>query len=114
MATLAKKIIFKPKFWKVYLKFFTFFFFKYLFFLQTAIENTLRAYLSRLSDVAGSLITCGPVLNWLELDNRGHRLIVTDDSDINTPAVAAAYVVKRYTAQASDEISFEVSITTHT
>lgn len=69
----------------------------------------LGEYVARLSEVAGSLITCGPVLNWLELDNRGHRLIVTDDSDINTPAVAAAYVVKRYIAQAQDEISFEVS-----
>ncbi|MPC68087.1 Rho GTPase-activating protein 32 [Portunus trituberculatus] len=74
-----------------------------------AVAGLLGEYVARLSEVAGSLITCGPVLNWLELDNRGHRLIVTDDSDINTPAVAAAYVVKRYMAQASDEISFEVS-----
>ena len=36
------------------------------------------------------------------------RLIITDDSDINTPAVAAAYAVKRYNKQAQDEISFEV------
>lgn len=75
---------------------------------EAAVAGLLGEYVARLSEVAGSLITCGPVLNWLELDNRGHRLIVTDDSDINTPAVAAAYVVKRYTAQASDEISFEV------
>lgn len=80
-----------------------------MFLLQAAVAGLLGEYVARLSEVAGSLITCGPVLNWLELDNRGHRLIVTDDSDINTPAVAAAYVVKRYTAQASDEISFEVS-----
>lgn len=77
---------------------------------QAAVAGLLGEYVARLSEVAGSLITCGPVLNWLELDNRGHRLIVTDDSDINTPAVAAAYVVKRYIAQASDEISFEVSV----
>ncbi|XP_063841860.1 GTPase-activating protein CdGAPr-like isoform X4 [Scylla paramamosain] len=75
---------------------------------KAAVAGLLGEYVARLSEVAGSLITCGPVLNWLELDNRGHRLIVTDDSDINTPAVAAAYVVKRYMAQASDEISFEV------
>ena len=37
------------------------------------------------------------------------RLIITDDSDINTPAVAAAYAVKKYSKQAQDEISFEVS-----
>ena len=77
--------------------------------LQGVIQQLATAYLHQLSAIAGSLITCGPVLGWLELDNRGHRLIVTDDSDINTPAVAAAYVVKRYVAQASDEISFEVS-----
>lgn len=36
--------------------------------------------------------------------------MVTDDDNcpINTPAVAAAYVIKKYTAIASDEISFEV------
>ena len=44
----------------------------------------------------------------VEVDNRGNRLIITDDSDINTPAVAAAYAVKRYSKQAQDEISFEV------
>ncbi|KAK4291092.1 hypothetical protein Pmani_036057 [Petrolisthes manimaculis] len=80
---------------------------------QAAVAGLLGEYVARLSEVAGSLITCGPVLNWLELDNRGHRLIVTDDSDINTPAVAAAYVVKRYIAQASDEISFEAGLTVH-
>lgn len=77
--------------------------------LQGVIQQLASTYLYQLSAIAGPLITCGPVLGWLELDNRGHRLIVTDDSDINTPAVAAAYVVKRYVAQASDEISFEVS-----
>ena len=66
--------------------------------------------MARFSALAGDGgITCGTVLNWLELDNRGNRLIVTDDStDINTPAVAAAYATKRYAKQASDEISFEV------
>lgn len=34
--------------------------------------------------------------------------MLTEDSAINVPAVAAAHVIKRYTAQASDEISFEV------
>ena len=114
----------------------------------------LSSYLSRFSSLAGPLVTCGPVLSWLEVDqlvlsilitshiyiiyiltnvtnnmspviylretqiqihlscvqvdNRGNRLIVTDDSDINTPAVAAAYAIKRYSKQAQDEISFEV------
>ena len=44
----------------------------------------------------------------VELTGSYCRLIITDDSDINTPAVAAAYAVKRYNKQAQDEISFEV------
>ncbi|GFU57820.1 hypothetical protein NPIL_202621 [Nephila pilipes] len=71
------------------------------------IRNLLSEYLERFSQLAGSLINCGPVLNWFELDNRGNRLIVTDEA-INTPAVAAAYVVVPYCAQATDEISFDV------
>ena len=71
----------------------------------------MTEYLDRFSQIAGNLINCGPVLNWLELDNRGRRLLVPDGDNcpINTPAVAAAYSVKRYTAQAGDEISFEAS-----
>lgn len=72
------------------------------------VRSLLADYLERFSQLAGNLINCGPVLNWLELDNRGNRLIVADEAAINTPAVAAAYVVKRYSAQANDEISFEV------
>jgi len=48
-------------------------------------------------------------LTMLQMDNRGNRLIVTDDSAINTPAVAAAHAIRRYSAKALDEISFEVS-----
>nr|CAD7426050.1 unnamed protein product [Timema monikensis] len=77
---------------------------------EEAIRCLLSKYLTRFSEIAESLINCGPVLNWLELDNRGRRLLVPDGDNcpINTPAVAAAYSVKRYTAQAGDEISFEV------
>ena len=42
------------------------------------------------------------------MDNRGNHLIAVDDSAINTPAIAAGHVTKRYTAQARDEITFEV------
>lgn len=31
-----------------------------------------------------------------------------DDTGINTPAIAAAHAIKRYSAQATDEISLEV------
>ncbi|KAG8177293.1 hypothetical protein JTE90_023610 [Oedothorax gibbosus] len=75
---------------------------------EDALHTMLTQYLERFSQLAGSLINCGPVLNWLELDNRGNRLIVTDEAAINTPAVAAAYVIKRYASQANDEISLEV------
>ena len=54
----------------------------------------MSTYLERFSSLAGPVITCGPVLNWFELDNRGHRLIVSEDGAINRPAVAAAYAVK--------------------
>lgn len=75
-------------------------------------EKVLSAYVARLSTIAGDLINCGPVLSWLELDNRGRRLLVTegDSCPINTPAVAAAYSIKKYTAIAADEISFDVSL----
>lgn len=43
------------------------------------------------------------------MDNRGNRLLAVDDSGINTPAIAAAHAVKRYNAQAADEISLQVS-----
>ncbi|XP_061189339.1 uncharacterized protein LOC133197362 isoform X2 [Saccostrea echinata] len=71
-------------------------------------ELFLQSYLKRFSDIAGSMINCGSVLNWFEIDNRGNRLLVVDDSGINTPAIAAAHAVKRYTSQAIDEISLEV------
>ena len=81
-------------------------------YLQESIRRLLTEYLGRFSQISGNLINCGPVLNWLELDNRGRRLLVPDGDNcpINTPAVAAAYAVKRYTAQAGDEISFEVCV----
>ena len=91
-----------------------FYFFFSLFVFQEPVRTLLSGYLDRFSCLAGPVITCGPVLNWLELDNRGHRLIITDDCAINTPAVAAAYAVKRYAKQAPDEISFEVSHTGYT
>ncbi|KAK2191607.1 hypothetical protein NP493_50g04042 [Ridgeia piscesae] len=72
------------------------------------LRKTMAVYLHRFSAIAGSMINCGPILSWLEMDNRGNRLIVTDDSAINTPAVAAAHAIRRYSAKALDEISFEV------
>ncbi|KAG7322115.1 hypothetical protein KOW79_014973 [Hemibagrus wyckioides] len=72
------------------------------------LSQMLTAYLSRLSTIADNKINCGPALTWMEIDNKGNRLLVHDESSINVPAVAAAHVIKRYIAQAADELSFEV------
>ncbi|XP_021254149.1 rho GTPase-activating protein 32-like [Numida meleagris] len=53
-------------------------------------------------------ISCGPELAWTETANQGKPLVVDDESAINIPALAAAHVIKGYTAQAPDELSFEV------
>ncbi|KAG2470181.1 rho GTPase-activating protein 32 isoform X1 [Polypterus senegalus] len=68
----------------------------------------LMAYLSRLSAIADNKINCGPALTWMEIDNKGNHLLVHEESSINVPAIAAAHVIKRYIAQAGDELSFEV------
>ncbi|KAJ7304162.1 hypothetical protein JRQ81_011692 [Phrynocephalus forsythii] len=68
----------------------------------------LSQYLEKLSTIVDSNINCGPVLTWMEIDNHGNRLLVNEEASINVPAIAAAHVIKRYTAQASDELSFEV------
>uniref|UniRef100_A0A182MTY1 GTPase-activating protein CdGAPr n=1 Tax=Anopheles culicifacies TaxID=139723 RepID=A0A182MTY1_9DIPT len=75
------------------------------------LEKLVGAYLARLSMIASDAMTCGPVLTWLQIDNKGRRLPVADEQTmrcINTPAVGAAYGVRRYVAQACDEISIEV------
>ncbi|XP_073513542.1 rho GTPase-activating protein 32 isoform X6 [Phyllobates terribilis] len=72
------------------------------------VTQMLMAYLSRLSAIAGNKINCGPALTWMEIDNKGNHLLVHEESSINVPAIAAAHVIKRYNAQAADELSFEV------
>lgn len=76
-----------------------------------SVSQMLLAYLSRLSAIADNKINCGPALTWMEVDNKGNHLLVHEESSINVPAIAAAHVIKRYTAQASDELSFEVTVT---
>ncbi|XP_068622140.1 GTPase-activating protein CdGAPr [Battus philenor] len=83
--------------------------------LQTCCDDSryhqlIGDYVHHLSIIADDSINCGPVLNWLQMDNKGHKLLVAneDSSSINTPAVAAAYSVRKYVSQARDEISFEV------
>ncbi|XP_060718283.1 rho GTPase-activating protein 33 isoform X1 [Tachysurus vachellii] len=68
----------------------------------------LSEYLNRLTVIVDSKLNCGPVLTWMEIDNHGNRFLLKEEASLNVPAIAAAHVVKRYTAQASDEISIEV------
>ncbi|XP_063632696.1 GTPase-activating protein CdGAPr-like [Cydia splendana] len=77
---------------------------------ETEYRSLIADYMHHLSIIADDSINCGPVLNWLQMDNKGHKLLVAneDSSSINTPAVAAAYSVRKYVSQARDEISFEV------
>ena len=44
-----------------------------------------------------------------QIDNKGNHLLVAEEASINVPAIAAAHVTKRYTAQATDELTFEVT-----
>uniref|UniRef100_UPI00358E3990 rho GTPase-activating protein 32-like n=1 Tax=Myxine glutinosa TaxID=7769 RepID=UPI00358E3990 len=71
-------------------------------------QELLSGYLTRLSAIADNKINCAPVLTWLEIDNKGNRLLVNEESSINVPAIGAAHVIKRYAAQAPDELSLEV------
>ncbi|XP_017771123.1 PREDICTED: GTPase-activating protein CdGAPr isoform X2 [Nicrophorus vespilloides] len=73
-------------------------------------ETTLSVFLNRFCEIADNSVNCGPVLNWLQMDNKGHRLLVPSEESrsINTPAVAAAYSVRRYVSQARDELNLEV------
>ncbi|NWZ24120.1 RHG32 protein, partial [Asarcornis scutulata] len=49
-----------------------------------------------------------PLCSLFQLDNKGNHLLIHEESPINIPAIAAAHVIKRYIAQAGDELSFEV------
>lgn len=77
--------------------------------LNRGISKSKSKANSSQGSVAVRLINCGPVLNWLELDNRGNRLIpYCELSEVNTPAIGAAHVVSLYDAQAKDELQLEV------
>ncbi|KAF7490288.1 GTPase-activating protein CdGAPr [Sarcoptes scabiei] len=70
--------------------------------------NEIETYLARISSILGSSLTCGPILHWFEMDNHGNRLI-NEESDINTPAIAAAYVVKKHDKNnVETEINLEI------
>lgn len=59
-----------------------------------------------LANLPESYVTCP--FRSLQIDNKGNHLLVSEEASINVPAIAAAHVTKRYTAQATDELTFEV------
>ncbi|KAI4454735.1 cdc42 gtpase-activating protein [Holotrichia oblita] len=65
------------------------------------LQMALKLYLEKLCCIVNNSLNCGPVLNWLQMDNKGHRLLVPSEESrsINTPAVAAAYSIRRYVSQ---------------
>jgi len=77
------------------------------------IQDTLRLYLTSLTHLANeNRISCAPILHWFECDNHGRNIPVPHAlggvADINIPAIAAASVIRRYTAQDDDELDLEV------
>lgn len=62
------------------------------------LENVVAEYLMRFSAIASDSVTCGPILTWFQLDNKGHRLPLAEPDtmkSINTPAVGAAYGIRK-------------------
>lgn len=63
------------------------------------IEQIVSLYLAQFSRIASDSLTCGPILTWFQLDNKGRRLPLADMDtmkSINTPAVGAAYGIRKY------------------
>lgn len=55
-------------------------------------------YLERLTAIISDSLTCAPILMWLQLDNKGQRQPLADSEtmkSINTPAVGAAYGIRK-------------------
>lgn len=66
---------------------------------EEALEDTVSEYLAKFSLIASDTITCGSILTWLQLDNKGRRLPVVDRDTmrtINTPAVGAGKIPLLY------------------
>lgn len=62
------------------------------------LDQIVANYLSRFSDIVTDSLTCGPVITWFQLDNKGRRLPLADSEtmrSINTPAVGAAYGIRK-------------------
>lgn len=62
------------------------------------IEQVISEYLECFSEIASDSLTCGPILTWFQIDNKGQRLPLADSDTmkcINTPAVGAAYGIRK-------------------
>uniref|UniRef100_A0A1I8A182 Rho-GAP domain-containing protein n=1 Tax=Steinernema glaseri TaxID=37863 RepID=A0A1I8A182_9BILA len=75
---------------------------------HTELYVELSNYTVRLSRLTGSIITCFPVLKFLELDSRGNHFIPAEYTPINTPAIAAAIVIRNYTAKTPDQLTIRI------
>ncbi|XP_063680372.1 rho GTPase-activating protein 33-like isoform X2 [Bolinopsis microptera] len=53
-------------------------------------------------------LKCGSILNWLEMDNRGHHFLWHVNSAINVPAIAVATVTRNYVKREDDELELRV------
>uniref|UniRef100_A0A915EIB6 Rho-GAP domain-containing protein n=1 Tax=Ditylenchus dipsaci TaxID=166011 RepID=A0A915EIB6_9BILA len=71
------------------------------------LRRDLVVYANRLTQLTGSVIKCFPVLKFLELDHHGNRFIPIEQTQINTPAIGAAIVVKDFAAVGSNELSIK-------
>lgn len=87
-----------------------------LFCLCCALSPGAQGWAVSLNQLEASkcLLTCpqlphSPLCSLFQIDNKGNHLLVHEESSINVPAIAAAHVIKRYIAQAADELSFEVN-----
>lgn len=61
-------------------------------------EKVVDVYLERFSEIVTDSLTCGQILTWFQLDNKGQRLPLADSDtmeSINTPAVGAAYGIRK-------------------
>lgn len=62
------------------------------------LESIVAGYLNRFSAIVTDSLTCGPIITWFQLDNKGRRLPLADTEtmrSINTPAVGAAYGIRK-------------------
>ncbi|VDM74597.1 unnamed protein product [Strongylus vulgaris] len=72
------------------------------------IKEIIERYSSRLSQLTGSIITCYPVLKFLEVDCRGGHFEPVEETAINTPAIAAAVVTKEFVPKSQDHLRLRV------